>query len=98
MEEEAKKLYHEKRQYVGNSLDFSLSNNMGRVTRPSTVSVWKDAGRIDIAEDDIQKYSDRRKTGRLPQCSPARKTDSVKILSGTFWGRQQALHFPDHSG
>ena len=42
---------------------------------------------IDLAEEDIQKWLNRRRPGRIASSSPRREDDMVKILSGTFQGK-----------
>jgi chorismate synthase len=42
---------------------------------------------IDLAEEDIQKWLNRRRPGRTASSSPRKEDDVVKILSGTFQGK-----------
>ena len=42
---------------------------------------------IDLAEEDIQKWLNRRRPGRIASSSPRKEDDVVKILSGTFQGK-----------
>jgi chorismate synthase len=42
---------------------------------------------IDLAEEDIQKWLNRRRPGRTASSSPRKEDDIVKILSGTFQGK-----------
>lgn len=43
--------------------------------------------RIDLSEDDIQLYLDRRRPGQSRHTSQRREPDQVQILSGVFEGR-----------
>lgn len=43
--------------------------------------------RIDISEEDIQKYLDRRKPGQSKFTTQRKEPDAVKILSGVFDGQ-----------
>lgn len=42
---------------------------------------------LELCEDDIQPYLDRRKPGKSSIATPRREDDSVEILSGVFEGR-----------
>jgi len=42
---------------------------------------------IDLAEEDIQKWLNRRRPGSSPGSSARKEEDAVKILSGTFQGK-----------
>ncbi|MGZ3647876.1 MAG: chorismate synthase [Syntrophales bacterium] len=42
---------------------------------------------INLAEEDIQKWLNRRRPGRIASSSPRKEDDTVKILSGTFQGK-----------
>ncbi len=42
---------------------------------------------IDIKEEDIQKYLDRRKPGTSEAATPRKEDDMVEILSGVFKGK-----------
>jgi chorismate synthase len=42
---------------------------------------------LDLGEDDIQPWLDRRRPGLSPNTSPRREPDRVRILSGTYRGR-----------
>ncbi len=42
---------------------------------------------IGLVEEDIQKWLNRRRPGRIASSSPRKENDIVKILSGTFQGK-----------
>ena len=42
---------------------------------------------IDLEEEDIQTWLNRRRPGRIASSSPRKEDDIVKILSGTFQGK-----------
>lgn len=42
---------------------------------------------LDLCEDDIQHFLDRRKPGRNQYSTPRKEDDTVEILSGVFEGR-----------
>jgi len=42
---------------------------------------------IDLAEEDIQTWLNRRRPGMIASSSPRQEDDAVKILSGTFQGK-----------
>ncbi len=42
---------------------------------------------IELSEDDIQVYLDRRKPGQSDYTTPRKEDDSVRILSGVFEGK-----------
>lgn len=42
---------------------------------------------MDLCEEDIQKYLDRRKPGRSPVTTSRKEADQVRILSGVFEGK-----------
>jgi chorismate synthase len=46
---------------------------------------------IDLAEEDIQRWLNRRRPGRIASSSPRREDDMVKILSGTFQGKTTGM-------
>ena len=48
--------------------------------------------RLNLSEEDIQPYLDRRKPGQSRFVTQRRETDQVKILSGTFEGKTTGTH------
>ena len=42
---------------------------------------------MDLSEEDIQKYLDRRKPGQSEISTPRKESDRVEILSGVFDGK-----------
>lgn len=49
---------------------------------------------LQLCEEDIQKYLDRRKPGQSKFTTQRNESDTVEILSGIFEGKQLVHQFP----